>query len=316
MKKIFTLVFLVLTVLRLPAQEGQTVFTYLLLPNSARVAALGGYNVSIVENDVSLIYSNPGFLGVEMDKMLNVNYMSYVGDVGIGSATFAKSVGERGAWGAGFNFSNYGNMIEMTENEEVVGDLHASDICGNLFFGYDLSSMLRGGIAAKMIYSNYYHNTSIGLGVDLGLSYYNEDNGLCIGLAGKNLGRQVKSYETELSDLPWDIQLGLSQKLNHAPIRYSLTVINVQRIVRTPFLRHFVVGLELMPSDNFWIAGGYNARRGYELSLAEGNKMGGFSIGAGIYVKSFSIGCSVGMYHPSATSFMLSLSASLANNRL
>jgi len=52
------------------------------------------------------------------------------------------------------------------------------------------------------------------------------------------------------------------------------------------------------------------------LHLSEGNKLSGFSIGAGLRVKAFGFGCSVGKYHPSATSFMFSVSTSLAEMKL
>jgi hypothetical protein len=332
MRKIFVLYFLVLSNFLVCAQEGNSAFTYLLLPSSARVSALGGDNISIIENDLSLIYQNPGFLGLEMDRTLNVNYLSYVGDVAVGSVTFAKALRGRSAWGIGVNYSNYGKMLETTKDNEILGDLNASDICTNIFFSSDLTETLRGGVAAKFVYSNYWHNTAIGLGVDLGISYYNRDKDLSIGLVGKNLGRQVKAYEEELLNLPWDIQLGFSQRLGHAPIRYSITAIYLNRwkfydlegekeSFSKNLLKHLVFGVEFLPTENFWIAVGYNTKRGADMSLtlndnSNGNKWAGFSIGAGLKVKAFSIGCSVGKYHPAATSFILSVSTSLAEMRL
>jgi hypothetical protein len=315
MKRFLIIFFIAISCLPLTAQNGETVFTYLLLPSSARTAALGGYNVSVVESDLSLIYGNPALLGPEMDLTLNAGYLSYVGNVGVGNIAFAKAIGERSAFGAAFNYSNYGKMLETTDDNIILGDLNASDICGNLFFSRDLNEKFRGGVAAKFIYSNYYNNTAIGLGVDLGISYYNEDNGLSFGVAGKNLGRQVKAYEEELADLPWDIQAGLSQKLNHAPIRYSVTLINLNHW-DTPLFRHLVLGVEMLPTENFWLAVGYNTKRAKDLSLLEGNKFGGFSIGAGLRVKAFEIGCAVGLYHPGATSFMVNLSTCFADFKL
>jgi hypothetical protein len=327
MRTIFTLSLLVLSFFPICAQDGNSAFTWLLLPGSARAAALGGTNISIIENDLPLIYQNPGFLGQEMDNTLNVNYLSYVGGIKLGSATFAKALGERSAWGVGVNFSNYGKMLQTTIDDEVQGDLNASDICGNIFFSADLSEMIRGGAAAKFVYSNYWHNTAIGLGVDLGISYYNREKDLSIGLTGKNLGRQIKAYEEELLNLPWDIQLGFSQKLSHAPIRYSITAVNLNQwklsdlqqkdsFVKT-FFKHIVFGIELLPSDNFWIAAGYNVKRGADMSLNESaNKWAAFSIGAGLKVKAFNVGCSVAKYHPAATSFMLSISTSLTEMKL
>ena len=327
MRKIVTIYLTFLCAFPLLAQEGKSTFDFLQLPTSVRAAALGGTNVSIVENDLSLIFQNPAFLGQEMDMSLSAGYMSYVGDIKMGNVAFAKSLGERSAWGVGFVYSDYGKMLETTESNEILGDLNASDICGNIFFSRDLTDKIRGGVAAKFVYSNYAYNTAIGLGVDLGLSYYDRDHNLSIGLAGKNLGRQVKSYETELSDLPWDIQFGFSQKLAHAPIRYSITAVNLKQwqmynipgekdAFGTSLVKHLIFGVDFLFSDNFWVALGYNVKRSSDLHLSEGNKFGGFSIGAGLKVKAFGFGCSIGQYNPSSTSLMLSITTSLAEMKL
>jgi hypothetical protein len=308
------------------AQAGKSTFDFLLLPNSVHASALGGNNVSIIENDLSLVYQNPGLLGQEMNMTFNASYMAYIADIGMGNIAFAKSLGERSSWGVGFTYANYGKMLE-TNQEQIIGDLNASDISGNIFFSRDLTEKIRGGVAAKMVYSNYAHTTAIGLGVDLGLSYFDPEHNVSVGLVGKNLGRQIKSYEEELTNLPWDIQLGFSKKVSRAPIRYSITGIylnewkfyNLQgekdAFMKTLF-KHLVVGLDFLPSDNLWIALGYNVRRGSDLGLSEGNKMAGFTVGAGLKVKAFSFGCSVGQYYPSATSFMFSVSTSLAEMKL
>jgi hypothetical protein len=326
MRKIISIYLLFLGVFPLGAQEGKTTFNFLTLPNSVHASALGGNNISIIENDLSLVYQNPGLLGQEMDKTFQASYLSYIADIGMGNVTFAQSLGERSSWGVGFIYTNYGNMLETTQ-DQIIGDLNASDISGNIFFSRDLTEKIRGGVTAKVVYSNYEHTTAIGLGVDLGLSYYDPEKNISIGLVGKNLGRQIKAYEEELTNLPWDIQLGFSKKLGQAPIRYSITGIYLNEwkfynlegekdaFGKTLF-KHLVFGVDFLPSDNLWIALGYNVRRGSDLGLTEGNKLAGFTVGAGLKVKAFSFGCSVGQYHPSATSLMFHISTSLTEMKL
>ena len=327
MRKLITLYLSLLCSFPFMAQEGKSTFDFLQLPNSIRAAALGGTNISIIENDLSLINQNPAFLGQEMDLTFSAGYLSYIADIGMGNVVFAKSLGERSTWGIGFIYSNYGKIWETTSEPLILGELNAADICGNIFFSRDLTEKIRGGVTAKFIYSDYAYNTAIGLGVDLGLSYYNPENNFSMGITGKNLGRQIKAYETELANLPWEIQFGISQKLAHAPIRYSITGVqlnnwqfyNLQReknSVTTTLLKHFVFGVEFLLSDAFWFGLGYNVKRSSDLHLSEGNKFSGFSVGAGLKVKAFSFGCSMGQYHPSATSLMFSVSTFLAEMRL
>ena len=305
------------------AQGGSNTFYYLLVPHSARSAALGGINLSVVENDASLIYDNPAFLGSEMDKTLLVSYLSYVSNIGMGNVLFTKQLGEKTSFGIGALYANYGKMIEVTDDNHILGDLQASDICGSVFVAHDITERLRGGITGKFLYSNYYHNTAIGIGVDLGLSYCSEDNTFSLGLVGKNIGRQIKAYEEELANLPWDIQFGVSKRLNHAPIRFSVTAMHLKRwkfddvyTVGDSFIKtlgkHLLAGVEVLPTDNLWIGVGYNIKRAADMHLETGNRLGGFSAGVGIRVKTFSVACSLGKYNTAASSFMISLATSFA----
>ena len=45
-------------------QEGSTGYQFLEIPTSAHAAALGGNNISIIEDDASLMFTNPALLVV------------------------------------------------------------------------------------------------------------------------------------------------------------------------------------------------------------------------------------------------------------
>lgn len=307
---------------KLLAQNGESVFDFLRLPTSSHVTAIGGTNVSLIENDPSLVFQNPAFLGPEMDKGLSVGYLSYLADINAGSAIFTKAASEVSAWGVGINYVGYGNIQETTPDKVILGDLTVNDICVNGFYAHNLTERIRGGITAKFVYSAYAEYTSIGLGVDVGLSYYNEEHSFSMGLVGKNLGGQIKSYTDEKVVMPWDIQVGISQRLAHAPIRLSLTGMYLndwdfrdlegeEDSFLTTFAKHFVVGVDFIPSDNFWLGIGYNIKAAADMKITQGNKLGGFSGGAGIRVKGFEVGVAIAKFHPSATSLMLNLTTSL-----
>lgn len=311
----------------LQAQEGRSTYDYLLLPTSAHTAALGGNHITVIEPDISIVFNNPALLGYEMDKQLNLSYLSYVADIGMGTVAFGKSINKRTTVGLGVNYTNYGEIFETSEWNEKLGELTANDITVNLFFSRDLTENLRGGITGKFIYSDYAHNTSYGIGVDLGLSYYNPDTEFAWSLVGKNLGRQIKAYDEELSSLPWDIQFGISKKLSNAPIRFSLTAIHLKRWKFPSFAekeddfiktlgKHLVIGVDIVPSDNFWIGVGYNIKRASDMKLENGSKFAGFSVGAGLKVRAFGFGVSYGKYHTSSNSLLFSISSSFAEMRL
>jgi hypothetical protein len=180
------------------------------------------------------------------------------------------------------------------------------------------------------LYSVLSEYTSYGLSVDAGLTHYNEDKGVSVGIVLKNMGAQLKSYDTRREKLPWDIQLGLTKKLAHAPFRISLTAMYLNRwkfdyvdatlervdlnenIWQTA-LKHLVIGLDFVPTQNFWLGIGYNPKRAADLRLRDGgNGLGGFSAGAGLKLSKFGIDVSVARHHPSALSLMLGISVLLA----
>ncbi|MEN9918819.1 MAG: type secretion system protein PorQ [Bacteroidota bacterium] len=311
------------------AQEGEKAYRFLELPTSTRINALGGNNVSIIENDISVVFSNPAALGKEMSMNASVGYMSYIADIKTGSAIFGKSIRDANAFAVGVNYLNYGSLKEVSDDNIIQGEFSASDIAISGVYSHMLTDRLRGGVTTKVIHSSYHAYTSTALGFDVGLSYYNEDREFSAGLVLKNIGSQLSAYNDQRISLPWDVNIGLSKKLNNAPIRISLTGVyltqwNFSRInaanqidtsddgFAKTLIKHTVLGLDIIPSPNFWLALGFNAKAHYDLKLQEGNKFGGFNAGAGIRISKFSLGFSLAQYHPAASSFHLSLSADIS----
>ncbi len=328
MKKVCFVVFSVLT---LPAfaQTGDEVFSFLRYPNSARANALGGNTVALVERDPSLAFHNPGLLGPEMDGMVNLNYMNYVSDVNFGSALFTKAAGERGAWAIGASYINYGSFQEALPSGQVVGTFSANDVGIHALYGYDLTDRWRGGLTLKFLYSGFADFSSLALCADAGLTYYKAESGFSAGIVFKNIGAQLKPYEDNRQPLPWDIQLGLTKKMAHAPIRFSLTAMHLNQwefdytdkldtegdgdnFFQT-LTKHLVFGVDFIPSENFWVGVGFNPKRNMDMKLQSGNTLAGFSGGAGVKIRMFDVGVSVARYHPSAMSLMVSISATLAD---
>lgn len=310
-------------------QNGEKAYRFLSLPTSTHINALGGNNVSLVDNDISLVFHNPAALGEEMDMFLNVNYMSYIGDIGAGSAIFGKSINPISTFAVGVSYIDYGDFKRMSEDEIGSGDVSAKDIVVSGVYSRDLSAMLRGGVTTKIIYSSYDSYTSAAVAFDVGLSYYKEDKSFSAGIVLKNVGAQLSAFNEERVSLPWDVQIGMTKKFAHAPIRLSLTGMYLTQwkfkkideaneieskddnFIKTMF-KHMVIGVDLLPIKNMWIGVGYSPKVNSDLKLKDGNKWGGWNAGAGIQINKFNVGFSFAQYHPSATSYHFSFSADLS----
>jgi hypothetical protein len=292
------------------AQTGGESFAFMRYPSSARVMALGGYNVALVEPDAALAFQNPGLLGPESDRSLSLGYMSFFGSIHTGSAIFAKALGEKGAWAAGANFSGYGSFRQTGPDNSDQGEFSAGDAALSLTYARSLSDRWRGGIAFKVLYSSIESYSSIGIAADAGLSYYDSEREQSFGIAISNAGAQIKTYAETRYGLPFDVRAGFTRRVAHAPFRISLTAMYLTRW-NIPAIDHFVAGIDFIPSDNLWIGVGYNPRVAREMKLETGNTFGGFSAGAGIRIRTFNVGVGVAGYHPSATSLMVSVGVQL-----
>ena len=157
------------------AQESKTVYNFLRLPVSAHAAALGGENISIDDDDPTLVFHNPALASNVADRSLNLNYMTYMEGVKVASASFVKAFRERATWALEAQYVDYGTMKHTTVDNEVLGDVSAKDIAVGGTFTYTLSDKIAGGVTAKFVSSSLAGYNSIGVAVDLGVNYLNPD---------------------------------------------------------------------------------------------------------------------------------------------
>jgi hypothetical protein len=314
MKKVVFALFGILFTLMMKAQESQEVFTFLRLPVSAHVAALGGDNVTIDDDDPTLIFHNPALICNTADKSINLNFMTYMEGAKTASASFIKAWGERATWGVSAQYMNYGSMEEMTPDNIELGDFAAKDIAVAGTFAYLLSNRWSGGVTLRFVSSSIAGYNSIGIASDLGLNYFDEERGWSISAVAKNLGGQVKAYQDEYEKIPLDLLIGVSKRLNAAPIRFSATFSRLNRW-DTSFIQHVALGVDVFIGESIYIAGGYNFRRRDEMKVSDGDGSSshgaGLSVGAGLSLKRFKLNVAYAKYHVSASSILINATYSL-----
>ena len=72
-------------------------------------------------------------------------------------------------------------------------------------------------------------------------------------------------------------------------------------------MRHAVLGVEILPSDNFSIRAGYNYQRRQELKFDERLSTVGFSMGFGLKIKRFRLDFATSRFHLAGSSNLFSL---------
>ncbi|WP_068857064.1 type IX secretion system protein PorQ [Leyella lascolaii] len=314
MKKTLFIIILTVMAATTKAQDSRTGYNFLRLPVSAHAAALGGDNISIIEDDESMIFNNPALLSSVSDKTINLNYMNYMSGANTASASFNRIIKERASVAASAQFIDYGKMKETDENNIQTGEFSAKDISIAGYFSYMLTDRLAGGITAKFITSYIGDYNSIAMGVDLGLNYYDPEKEWSVSLVAKNLGGQMKAYDDQYDRMPIDIQLGASKRFAHMPFRISATLVDLNHL-DYKFINHLVAGVDIIISSTIWVGAGYNFRRANEMKITEtdgeSSHGAGLSFGAGINLERFKLNLAYGKYHVSSSSILINLAYSL-----
>ena len=314
MKKNVILAFFVLFSYEIRAQESETVYNFLRLPVSAHAAALGGDNITIDDDDPTMVFHNPALVSNVSDRSLNLNYMTYMEGVKVASASFVKALRNRATWAVEAQYVDYGSMKQTTAENEVIGKVSAKDIAVGGTFTYALSNKIAGGVTAKFVSSSLAGFNSIGMAVDLGLNYLNPELGLSVSAVARNLGGQLKAYEDDFEKLPFDLQLGVSKRLGESPLRFSVTMTRLHDW-DDKFVNHLVFGAEAFLADNIWIVGGLNPRRSDEMKISDGETESshgaGLSFGGGLQLERFKLQLAYGKYHVSASSLIINITYTL-----
>lgn len=314
MKKTSFIIILTIMAIAARAQDSRTGYNFLKLPVSAHAAALGGDNISIIEDDESMIFNNPALLSSVSDKTINLNYMNYMSGANTASAAFNRIIKERASVAASAQFIDYGKMKEVDENNVQTGEFSAKDISIAGYFSYMLTDRIAGGITAKFVTSYIGDYNSIAMGVDLGLNYYDPDKEWSVSLVAKNLGGQMKAYDDQYDRMPIDVQLGASKRFAHMPFRISATLVDLNHL-DYKFINHLVAGADIIISPTIWVGIGYNFRRANEMKITEtdgsSSHGAGLSFGAGINLERFKVNLAYGKYHVSSSSILINLAYSL-----
>ncbi len=312
-KAVFAVLFTFFALLA-EAQDSQTAFNFLRLPVSAHAAALGGDNISIPDDDASMVFHNPALINYATDRTLNLNMMTYMEGALTASASFLRAVGDRATWSVQARFISYGEMRETTYLGEQTGTFGAKDIAVGGTFAYGLADHLNGGITAKFVTSYIDHYSSLAAAVDLGLNYELEESEWNIAVVARNLGGQLTAYEDDFERMPLDLQVGVSKRLTGSPLRFSATLVRLNDW-QYGIGKHLVVGADLLLGSQFYVAAGYNALRASEMKIASGDGESAhgaaLSFGAGMMLERLKLQVAYAKYHVSASSLMVNFSYTL-----
>lgn len=325
MKRLALIAILTVPALLSGAQNNNT-YEFLNIPVSARAAALGGQNITIIENDFTMASQNPALLPCVSQRNISLSYMHYMKGVNIAAASYSSFINERLGWAVNAEYMGYGKMTRADMYGNQLGEFTAKDMAMSATFSYEFNDYWSGGVTGKFLYSGYDTYSSLGIGFDFGLNYYKEQTDFSFSIVARNLGAQLKHYTGGTKEkLPANLLIGISKRLAHAPLRLSVTMQELQNWKNSAIneangteqkffnklINKFVFGLDFIPTKNLYVGLGYNCKIASDMTINGSTHWAGLTFGAGMRIKKFRIGASYARYHVSASSFMVNLSLSL-----
>jgi hypothetical protein len=290
---------------------GNTVFNFLNVPHTPQLAALGGINTSQISNDIGLAFNNPALLRPSMHSQLNAVFNGFYA----GISSYHLSLGYHHPklntnfqWG--LNYFNYGSTQETDASGNILGQFRPTDWVMQVSASRSYLEKWNYGATVKFISSNYGQYKSNGIAVDVGLLYRDSAKLFSASLLAKNMGSQLKKYDgTDPGDLPFDLQVGISKRLDKAPFGFSVTAHHLhhfdisyndtvfnndngfengsqKKFTIDKLFRHFVFATTIYFGDKVEVTAGYNHLRRQELNIGKGgNGLNGFSLGAALVLE-------------------------------
>lgn len=302
---------------------GNAVFNFINQPNTAQVSALGGVNVSNISNDAGMAIQNPALLKSTMHAQANASFNSFLAGIKNYSLTSVYHVASYNTTvGLGINFFDYGSLQQTDASGNVLGSFHPTDYVVQVMASRQHKENWFYGAALKFISSSYGPYKSNGIAVDAGLTFYDSANQFQAGIVVKNMGTQLRTYDRygTKEELPFDLQAGITRRLDKAPIQFSLTAHHLHRFnIRyndTLFLTdegaddfrnkkfmidkvfsHLVFATQVFIKDKVEITAGYNFLRRKDLNVLNStNGLNGFTFGGGLLLKQLQIRYATGFY--------------------
>ena len=308
-------------VVPMQAQETNGTFAFLKATNSARVAALGGLPLPVVDGDIQTAVFNPAAIGQEMHNRLGLSYVDYFADINFGTAQYARSFEQLGSFAATVQFHNYGRFQETTESGLVTGNTFTgSDYAVQLGWGRRLTPHWSIGASLKYAGLQYESYAAGALAVDVAGNYRSE-SGWLFSLTARNIGAQLfNQFDVRTVWLPFEMDLGVSKHLDHLPLTVMFWYDDLQRWNKLyedpldldgnvdPFtgeqrkesavahfaknaLCHLVVAGELSLGKNLALRAAYNygQRHTMDVPSSSPRTLVGFSAGFAVKVKMFQL---------------------------
>jgi hypothetical protein len=337
LKKVLSIIFCFCGISLCAQIGGRYAFESLSLPSNARLTALGGHLITVLDEDVALAQMNPALINSRMNNQLSINHNFNFAGISNGNLAFGKSFDSlKVNTFIAVQYIDYGSFQSADAVGNVAGEFSAGELAAVVGASKQLNDRIRGGVNFKILTANYESYGSWGLGFDIGLHYQNPESNSSWAIVLKNMGAELNAIVDQKRSLPFELQMGYSKKLKHLPFRFSIIGQQLQKwYIRFDdpdqdfqvnfigevseksglsknidnLFRHLILNGEFLigKAEQFRLRFGYNHLRKQELKLTSFRSLAGFSVGFGFNIKKIKFDYGIGYYHLSGATNHLSI---------
>jgi hypothetical protein len=220
---------------------------------------------------------------------VSFSIVKHLMDINLFSLAYSTEFENIGRFGTAIKYINYGSFDEADEFGNRTGEFNAGELAFILGYTNEFSENFYYGANAKVIYSSIADESSSAIALDLGINYEVPDQKLNLAAAVLNLGTQLSSYIDTKEDLPLDVTIGISKRLENLPVRLSLDFhqLNKDRDELYQHLKGFSLGAEFYLSEVFTLRFGYDNEKRSDLKVGSSSGIAGFNGGLGVKISEY-----------------------------
>ncbi len=284
-KYIFCLIVILVSSVQVLPQD---TYDFLNIDVSPRAAALGGSLVA-GKDDPDVIFYNTAGIRDDEEIPVSFGYLKHLLDINCFSLSGSYHLENAGNISGGIHYINYGTFTGADKFGNKTGSFSGGEMA--LVAGYSnyLDTNFTYGVNIKYVFSSLAGYNSSALAFDFGLLYDFTQFDFQVGLSARNLGFQLASYLEKNESLPIAVDLGISKGLKFVPIRYYITLHNLEeKNEKVPdIFKRFSVAAELNASKIFTIRLGYNNKNREDYKTGSSSGIAGISAGVGINIQKY-----------------------------
>jgi hypothetical protein len=260
---------------------GTTGFNNLQVIYSARAMGMARAMTGVTESIEGLQFNPAAILKID-EKILSSTFNSYLVDSNGGSIQLLFPRSETTTVGLMINYLNFGQIdrTAVTQNNEYL-DLDDTFGASNIIAGASIAKMMNPaidmGVTLKYIYDQIDSYSASAVMIDAGLIHHPMNEKIQVGLAIRNLGKQVTYYTDKDYEegLPFTFAAGLSYQINPK----LLGTLDISKPKGSNLAGKFVVEYQLNPMLD--LRGGFNSNSADWKTGGTLDWTSGFTFGAG-----------------------------------